>query len=754
MPDSGRINAADYFLPKTKEIIYSAAQSSNTDKTDIGLEIIKRTAALRGIRKAITRLGISPNEFEQKVSDLVQKSPIGGRPDAILSEMAVQAMHSAVKSGEEGITNADVFFALHKTGSEAVKRLFSVFNIDPEDLGKALLFEKMSEGMKRIPKTTAGFAHRFFGDKKRSSLNRAWTSRPTPTLDMFSTDVSGAAVLGQAGFLVGHTEEYERMVDILSRPTKPNVILSGDPGVGKSTIVEHLAYRMAKDRVPGSLFDKRLVALDVGALSSGADQAELQSRINIIFSEIRAAGNIVLYIPEIHNLSRTSGEFFLSAANIMLPLISADDFPTIGTTYPQEFRRFIERDSAFMGAFEVIQVDELTESEAEEYLVYESIILEKSWRTTISFEAIKKAVYLAKKYFHQRPLPSSAEDILKEALTEMGRRGDKLLDAEDIITIAERKVNVPIHQAGAEEAKSLLNLEDKIHEKLIDQNEAVSAVSRSLREYRSGLSRQGGPIASFLFVGPTGVGKTELAKSLARLQFGSEEMMVRLDMSEYQEKDSISRLIGSADGRIYGNLSEAVLEKPYSLVLLDEFEKANADVLNLFLQVFDDGRLTDGLGRFVDFQNTIIISTSNAQSDFIKSSLEEGKKIDEISTEIKKRLTEQFRPELLNRFSEVIVFKTLSEEDILAITKLQMKGVAAILAENQGIDVEFDDATVALVAKEGYDPVFGARPLRAAISKLIKDPLSEKILSGEITRGSKAISSIENGKVQFTEAGE
>jgi ATP-dependent Clp protease ATP-binding subunit ClpC len=755
MPDDGRVNIADYFTPQAKAILASSFQASMIKKTDMGLEAIKRITEAKGTRRAITRLGISPSEFEQKIADyLVPKSssaPDDERRESI-SLIADAAFRSAISSGEEGVTPSDIFAALHEAGGEGTKRLFGLFDIDPRDLGKALLFEKLAEGFKgtvRLPKTTAGFASRFFGSRKKRPMNRSWTSRPTPTLDMFGWDMTDMAVSGQAGFLIGHTKEYERMVDILSRPTKPNVILVGDPGIGKETMVGHLAYRVAKDKVPEPLFDKRLVALNISALVSGADQAELQRRINTVFSEIRDAGNIILYIPEIHNLSRTSGEMFLSAANIMLPLIIADDFPTIGTAYPQEFRRFVERDSAFMGAFEAIQVDELSEGEAEEFLVYESIILEKEWKMTIAFEAVKKAVFLAKKYFRQKPLPSSAEDLLKEALAEARRKGEKVLNASDVISIAERKVNIPIHQAGPAEAKALLGLEDKIHERLIDQNEAVSAVSRSLREYRSGLSRQGGPIASFLFVGPTGVGKTELAKALARIQFGSEEMMIRLDMSEYQEKDSIGRLIGSADGRIYGNLSESVLEKPYSLVLLDEFEKANSDVLNIFLQVMDDGRLTDGLGRMVDFQNTIIIATSNAQSGFIKQSLEEGKKIDDISVEIKKKLTEQFRPELLNRFSEVIVFKTLSEEDILAISKLQIKGVASLLMDSQGIEINFTDEAIALIAKAGYDPVFGARPLRSAISKLVKDPLSGKILSGELDRGSKASVIVKEGALDL-----
>ncbi|MDD4930761.1 MAG: ATP-dependent Clp protease ATP-binding subunit [Candidatus Colwellbacteria bacterium] len=750
---NSKINIADHMTPKASEILGSSFQSAKMKETDIGIEIAKRVIEISSVRRAMERLGVVPEEFEQKVTEYlsIHLEETDEKRVMEAKEVVSSAFRVAIASGEDGITPADLFAALGDSKSETVSRLFSIFEIEPQDLNKALLFERLTGTIKRsprLPSTTAGFASRFFGTKKRT-MNRAWTSRPTPTLDTFGWDMTDMATSSQVGFMVGHKKEYERMVDILSRPSNPNVILVGDPGIGKETIIGHLAYRISKDEVPDPLFDKRLVALNISALVSGADQAELQRRINAVFSEVRNAGNIILYVPEIHNLSRTSGELFLSAANIMLPLITADDFPTIGTTYPQEFKRFIERDSAFAGAFETIQVEELPPSEAEEYLVYESILLEKDWKMTIAFEAIKKSVFLAKKYFHQKPLPSSAEDLLKEALSDARRKGESILTPDDIVSAAERRVNIPIHQAGPAEAKALLGLEDKIHERMIDQVEAVSAVSRSLREYRSGLSRKGGPIAAFLFVGPTGVGKTELAKALSRIQFGSEEMMIRIDMSEYQERDSITRLLGSADGKIYGNLSEAVLEKPYSLILLDEFEKANSDVLNIFLQVIDDGRLTDGTGRPVDFQNTIIIATSNAQSNFIKSSIDEGKKIDEISVEIKRKLTEQLRPELLNRFSDIIVFKSLSQEDIFAITSLQLKGLSDLLLESQGVSMEFDNLAKGVIAEAGYDPSFGARPLRSTISKLIKDPLSAKILGGEIERGSLISVTAEDGRIRF-----
>ena len=382
-------------------------------------------------------------------------------------------------------------------------------------------------------------------------------------------------------------------------------------------------------------------------------------------------------------------------------------------------------------------------------MIYGAIILEKQFKIKVTFAAVKQAVFLASKYFRDKLLPSSAEDLLKEALSDAKGKGDRVLNGDDVIDIAQRRINIPLRQAKSAEAEKLLNLESLIHKRLVDQEEAVKAVSRSLREYRSGLSRKGGPIATFLFVGPTGVGKTELSKILANIQFGSKDAMIRFDMTEYQEKQSIFRFIGSPDGTMSGSLTEAVLRKPYSLVLLDEFEKAHPNILNLFLQVFDDGRLTDNFGNIVDFQNTIIIATSNANSNFIKEQIEAGRPIAEISEQIKRKLTEYFRPELINRFSNIIVFKSLSREDTFAIADILLKDLAGEAKGNQGIELEFSGEAVRKIAEWGYDPVFGARPLRGVISDKIRSALAEKILKNEITRGSKVEVKLENDELVF-----
>ncbi len=364
------------------------------------------------------------------------------------------------------------------------------------------------------------------------------------------------------------------------------------------------------------------------------------------------------------------------------------------------------------------------------------MILEKKYRIVISFGAVKRAVTLAKQYFRDKFLPSSAEELLKTALVDAEQRGEKSLGPERVTAVAEQKVNIPLHEAGGEEAAKLLNMEEIIHGRIVGQEEAVKAVSQAIREYRSGLSRKGGPIASFLFVGPTGVGKTELAKALAQIQFGSEKMMVRFDMTEYQDKQSFYRFIGSPDGSVRGALTDAVLEKPYSLILLDEFEKAFPDILNLFLQVLDDGRLTDNLGRTVDFTNTIIIATSNAHSDIINEALSKGESMTDISEYLKQRLIDVFKPELLNRFSKIIIFKNLEPKDLSSIVQFNLRDVADSV-KAQGIFLDFDPAVIAAIAKLGYDPAFGARPLRRVIEDKVRAPLAEAILAKKVIRGGK-----------------
>jgi ATP-dependent Clp protease ATP-binding subunit ClpC len=431
-----------------------------------------------------------------------------------------------------------------------------------------------------------------------------------------------------------------------------------------------------------------------------------------------------------------------------MPIVMDNAFPIVGSTYPKEFKQAIEPRSDFAGMFEIIRVQEISAADAEKVLTYESLLLEKEYKITVSFGAIKRAVVLAKKYFHEKFLPVSAQELLKSAIVDAERKGETALGPDRVAAVAEQKTHIPMRAAGEDEATRLLNLENIIHERLVDQEEAVKAVAQSLREYRSGLARKGGPIASFLFVGPTGVGKTELAKILAGIEFGSEKLMARFDMTEYQDKPSIMRFIGSPDGATHGALTDTVHDKPYGLVLLDEFEKAHPDILNLFLQVFDDGRLTDNTGRVVDFTNTIIIATSNAHSDIINEALSKGESMGDIEEYVKKRLIDVFQPELLNRFTKIIVFKNLMPDDLRKIVTFNVRELAERVKE-QGIFLDFDESAIAQIAKLGYDPAFGARPLRRVIDEQVRAPLAEALLTKHIKRGDSVKLMFADGKFNF-----
>jgi ATP-dependent Clp protease ATP-binding subunit ClpC len=754
-PKGGKINLADVMSPAAFNAIERVLDRSVVTKRNFYLELAKRLFESPQIEEGLRRLDVKPDEFRQKLESLLDDpstlTTAETKEERLKKiEMVVTlAFQEAVSAGREFIMPPDLFSALGKIDDEALGRLFNLFSVEPGDLERALLFGSLIRHgfFKRLPSILDGFG----GGRRKIKhriMNRAWTARPTPLLDKYGSDFTDLARSSQMGFLIGHDAEYERLVETLARPIDPNALLIGEAGIGKETIVQHLALALVNDDVPKGLFDKRLVSLQIQSLVAGAAPEELGLRLKNIVQEIYDAGNVILYIPDIHNLVHTSGTAFLSAADALMPIIMANNFPIIGSTYPKEFKQFIEPRSDFVGLFEEIPIAEISEADAEKLLTYESTIFESDADIEISFGAIKRAVFLAKKYLRSKFLPSSAEELLKSALVDAERRGEKTLTPERVTAVAEEKVNIPMHEAEGAEAEKLLNMEAIIHDKLVDQEEAVKAVAQALREYRSGLTRKGGPIASFLFVGPTGVGKTELAKILTEIQFGSEKMMVRFDMTEYQDKQSFYRFIGSPDGAVRGALTDAILAKPYSLVLLDEFEKAYPDILNLFLQVFDDGRLTDGLGRVVDFTNTIIIATSNAHSDIINEALSKGESIADISEYVKARLIDIFKPELLNRFSKIIVFKNLEPADLTKIVAFNVRDLATMVKQ-QGIYLDFSPEALNEIAKLGYDPAFGARPLRRVIDEKVRAPLSEAILAKKVVKGSKVKLVFANDKFDF-----
>ena len=753
-----RINLSDLMDVKAFGVIERAVDRSVITKKDFILELTGRLFEFPEIVNGLRRLDVKPEEFKAKLDALAEEplTPAVGLSVqenylATLGALSIGAFAAAVGAGHDFITPADLFSALPGVGNEQLNRLFMLFSVEEGDLERALIFSALASRrgpLSRIPDVVGGFAMQTHRVIPHRIMNRAWTSRPTPTLDKYAQDYTDLARQSQVGFLIGHEAEYERLVEALGRPVDPNVILIGEPGIGKEAVIKHLAYCLTKDDVPQGLFDRRLVGLQLQNLIAGAAPEDLSARMKAIADEILIAGNVILYIPDIHNLVRTSGTAYLSAADALMPIISSNQFPIIGTSYPKEFKEFIEPRSDFAALFEKVQINEISEADAEKILTYESFLLEQQSKIEVSFGAIKRAVTLAKKYMHGKFLPSSAEELIKSAIVSAERRGEKVVTPELVTTIAEEKVNIPMHEAEGDEAQRLLHMEDTIHQRIIGQDEAVKAVSQALREYRSGLTRKGGPIASFLFVGPTGVGKTELAKSLAAVQFGSEKLMVRFDMTEYQDKTSFYRFIGSPDGTVRGALTDAVFEKPYCLVLLDEFEKAYPDILNLFLQVLDDGRLTDNLGRTVDFTNTIIIATSNAHSDIINDALAKGENIADIAEYLRARLVDVLKPELLNRFSKIIIFRNLDVAQLSPIAELNTNELIAAL-KLQGITLAFSPEAIAKIAKLGYEPAFGARPLRRVIDERIRSPLADALLSKKIIKGARVMCVVKDDGFDF-----
>lgn len=737
-----RTNATRFLSTTAFALLERAFDRSALRKENGVLALCEESLRIPAVRDSLRRLDVDVDAFSQKLSEFLDAEHSDAQTkDTVRAQMegvVLAAYAEALQEGHRFIGDTDLFAAALTGGDPHATRLLDMFSVDAPDVSRALAFGALRRRYSRLramPQGLGGIVPELMaGTSGHRIMNRAWTSRPTPTLDKYGIDFTDLAREESIGLLIGHDEEYARILQSLARAVNPNALLIGEIGSGKETLVAHLAFDISHDTVDPALMDKRLVGLQLSSLIAGATPEDLQARLEKIVREIMIAGNVILYIPDIHNLVRTSGSAYLSAADALMPVIMNNAFPVLGSTYPREFREFIEPRSDFAGLFEKISVNEIAEDDAEKILTYESVLLERRYKIIIAFSAIKTAVRVAKQYIHAKLLPSSAEELLKESVVAAAAAKEKVLEPARIIAIAEQKVNIPIHQAGADEAKALLHLEDTIHQRFIDQDEAVKAVADALREYRSGLARPGGPIASFLFVGPTGVGKTELSKILAGIQFGSESAMVRFDMTEYQDKQSFYRFIGSPDGTTDGMLTRAVLDKPYSLILLDEFEKAFPDILNLFLQVLDDGRLTDNLGRTIDFKNTIVIATSNAHSDIINESLSKGERMADIAAYLKTKLTDVFRPELLNRFSKIVVFKDLGPAEVEAIARINLKDLAGSLSA-QKITLTFDDEAVKKVAKLGYDPAFGARPLRRVIEEKLRAVLAQTILQGALPHG-------------------
>ena len=644
------------------------------------------------------------------------------------------------------------------------------------------------------------------GRKRRGSYNQ------TPTLNQFGQDLTKKAEEGKLDPVIGRKQEIERVIEILSRRTKNNPCLIGEPGVGKTAAVEGLAQKIAAGDVPEILKDKRVVTLDISGMVAGSKyRGDFEERIKKALNEVKKAGDVILFIDEIHTIvGAGAAEGAIDAANILKPLLARGEIQLVGATTLNEYRKFIEKDAALERRFSPVTVNEPSEKDTIQILKGIRDKYEAHHNVKITDEAIEAAVKLSIRYVNDRFLPDKAIDLIDEAsskarlrtytepdslkelqeeiektknekeeavLNQKFEKAAELRDTEkalrdkfekeqskwkskntkSIVTITEENIaevianwtGIPAKKITEDENEKLKNLEKELHKRVIGQNEAVEAVSKAIRRGRVGLKDPNRPIGSFLFLGPTGVGKTELSKALAEVLFGDENAMIRLDMSEFMEPHSVSKLIGAPPGYVGfddgGQLTEKIRRKPYSVVLFDEIEKAHPDVMNMLLQILEDGRLTDSQGRTVNFKNTVIIMTSNLGARLITDRKQLGfankegetdskKEYEEIKKEVMAELKKELRPEFINRIDEIIVFHKLNDNDINQIIDIMLKEVVNRLKE-QKYDVEFEPDVKEMIAKEGIDKNFGARPLRRTIQNLVEDKLAEKILDGKLVKG-------------------
>ena len=738
-----RINLARFLSPQAKNVLIEAKNISFAFQLDFFHGMFYELLSKREIVDALSILDISSNdikELKEKIKEkkVSKKEITEENYQKFLEKIVHLALFEAEKIKKDCISPESLILALYSVGDSKIADAFNFYRVEKNDLVVAFVLNYLSR-IKGI-EVVRGLADKreFDFRLKRVKVNRSFTSRPTPFLDLYGLDFTELALRLKIGIMIGHTQEYQSLLDILCRQGKRNILLVGPAGVGKDTIVSYLAFNLIRDKTPLKLRDRRLISLSLSSfLEDTKEPLEVYDRLTKITKELLINRDIIIYLPQFHNYKLLAQKGGFTALDTFRSLINSSWVPVIAATTPGDYRRYLESDPIVKENFEIIKVKELSSEESVKFLAYRSLELQRKSKIKISYKAIKRAVTLAQRFLTSMPLPSSAESLLTEAIEGVRRKGKKIVLEQDIVDLVSLKTQVPLEISSEQEREKLLNLEKLIHKELINQEKAVSLVSAALRQYRVGLTSTKKPIGVFLFVGPTGVGKTQLAKTLAKIYFGSEKTMIRFDMAEYQDRKSINRFIGNPEGTISGSLTEAVKNNPFSLILLDEFEKAHSDVLNIFLPVFDEGRLTDNLGQVIDFTNTIIIATSNALSDFIKNEIEKNVDIDNLSERLKKKLTNYFKPELLNRFNEVVVFRTLTQEHLKEIVKLKLNELTSALSKNKKIELSFDNSVIEQLAKLGYNPIFGARPLDSVIRHYIKDNLASSILKKKIGSNTK-----------------
>jgi ATP-dependent Clp protease ATP-binding subunit ClpC len=678
-------------------------------KEGVGRDILQQMGVnLTGLAKDLDLLLTGKPSISGPVGTQIYITP---RLDAVVAG----AQMEAERLRDEYIGVDHLLLSLSRTTDPGLKRILDRHQITPEGIYAAL---RSVRGEQRVT--------------DRSSEERY------QILKKYSMNLTQMAARGELDPVIGRDEEIRRMEQILSRRRKNNPVLIGEPGVGKTAVVEGLAQRIAADEVPETLNGKEIVVLDIAAMLAGSKfRGEFEDRFKAVIKEIEAqAGKTIIFIDEFHTIvGAGAAEGAIDASNMLKEPLSRGKFQLIGATTLDEYREHIEKDSALERRLQKVYVDEPTIEETIAILEGLQKKLEEHHGVKITDDAIHAAAKLSERYISERFLPDKAIDLVDEAASRIrvDKSGEKVTEAA-IASLVSQWTGIPAERMLNEERVRLANMEELLHKRVIDQEEGVHAVAEAVRHSRAGLADPRRPIGTFLFLGPTGVGKTELAKALAAFLFGSDTALQRIDMSEYMERHAVARLIGSPPGYIGyeegGQLTEAVRRRPYQVVLFDEAEKAHSQVMNLLLQLLDEGRLTDGHGRTVDFRHTIIIMTSNVGSEQFDTDLPE----EQIREKIREQLKHTFRPEFLNRIDETIIFHPLSEEAILEIVDLKATALNERLAE-QGISLTLTEEAKKVLAKEGYDPHYGARPLERALKRLVENPLASKIVSGEVKEG-------------------
>ncbi len=788
------MDITQFFSDSTSDLLQRAAQqAAEWGSLDLNTEHLLWSAVKDDVaRRVLEEVDADPAAIRAQLEEEVGK---GARTD-VSPSLAPDAKRALLSAYEESqamsasyIGPEHVLLALAKDEDSEAGRLLSRFGLSHTKLRGAVV---------RGVDSSTGAAAR-------------GPASSTPTVDEYSRDLTQMAKEGKLDPVIGRAEEVETTIEILSRRTKNNPVLIGDPGVGKTAIVEGIAQRIVNDEVPETLTGKKVLALDLSGMVAGTKyRGEFEERLKNVIDEIREnPDEQIVFIDELHTVvGAGAAEGSMDASNMLKPALARGELRCIGATTVDEYRKNIEKDAALERRFQPVLVSEPTVDDTIQILFGLRDRYEAHHRVKINDEAIIAAAELSDRYISDRFLPDKAIDLMDQAAARVrlrsktkpqdtkeleddmkhvqrekdqaiaaedfgraqefknrigelrdelkkareGRRPAAEVTAEDIAEVVSRATGIPVSQLTEEERERLLRLEGQLHERVVGQEEAVSAIGEAIRRARAGLSDPNRPIGSFLFLGPTGVGKTELARTLAEALFGEEAAMVRIDMSEFQERHTVSRLVGAPPGYVgyeeAGQLTESVRRRPYSVLLLDEIEKAHPDVFNILLQILDDGRLTDSQGRTVDFKNTVIIMTSNMGAERIQAHARRNESFEELKEDMNRILRNTLRPEFVNRIDEVIVFRALTKDQIADIARLLLERTQRRLRA-QDIEVEFTQEATELLAEEGFDPEFGARPLRRTIQRRVDNDLSRMVLDGSLNPGDKVVVGAEEGKLTF-----